>query len=269
MSMLCCNSCWMSGSDKELDMILNHRFQAERMGTACMMAAVLSLGFYLTSHYMAAQSERGAIFWIPTLAWDSLIPFSPGWIWVYLLYFPICFLPLLFKEIHEDIGLFRRTAVGFTVQFLVALAVFWALPSRMQRSIFEPQGLSEYVLAWFYGIDPGFNIFPSLHVANVAYIACLTGRLKGLPHAIVLWILWALITVSTLFVKQHYLLDLPAGLLLGVASYHLSFSKIFYFLEIGKFLFSDDKIFKASFPFVVFGSEMVPLKGKGRPRMGE
>lgn len=214
-------------------MILNRKFQVERTVTAGIMAAVLSLGFYLTSHYMAAQSEKGGPFWIPTLAWDSLIPFYPGWIWVYLLYFPVCFLPLLFREIHEDVGLFRRTAAGFTLQFFVAFAVFWALPSRMLQPIFEPQGLSEYALAWFYGIDPGFNIFPSLHVANVAYIACVTGRLKGMPGAASLWMLWALITVSTLFVKQHYLLDLPAGLLLGVASYYLSFSKIFSCLEIG------------------------------------
>lgn len=215
-------------------MILNRRFRAEQIGTACIMAAVLSLGFYHTSHYMAAQFERGIVFWIPELAWDRLISFSPGWIWVYLLYFPVCFLPLLFREIREDIRLFRRTAAGFTVQFFAAFAVFWTLPSRMPRPSLEPQGLSEYALAWFYSIDPGYNIFPSLHVANVAYIACVTGRLKGRSWAVVLWILWALISVSTLLVKQHCLLDIPAGLLLGVACYSLSYSKIFSYLEIIK-----------------------------------
>lgn len=199
----------------------------EQVVTAALMAVVLTFGFFATDAYMAAQSMRGMSFWRPVLPWDSLIVFAPGWVWIYLLYFPVCFLPLGFKGVRRDIGTFRRTAAGFAVQFVVALGFFWAVPSQMQRPEFAPEDFSRRVLSLFYEMDPGFNIFPSLHVANAAYVACLTGRLAGSARGGAVWAVCLLIAASTLFVKQHYLADLPAGLLLGAASYGLAFSKFF------------------------------------------
>ncbi len=207
--------------------VIARALQKEQIVTTIAMGVVLTFGFYFTDQYMAVQLAQGTGFWTPASAWDKLVPFAPGWIWVYLLYFPLCFLPLLFRGVLDDLELFRRTAAGFAIQFIVALAFFWLLPSRMIRPHFDPQGISEQVLFIFYQIDPGFNIFPSLHVANLTFVACLAGRLTGPLWTLFVWILCGLIAASTVLVKQHYLLDLPAGFLLGAASYSLAFSKRF------------------------------------------
>lgn len=197
----------------------------ERVVVAAVMAVVLTLGFYATDLYMAALAAKGRAFWTPALAWDHWIPLAPAWIWVYLLYFPVCFLPLLYREMHERIGVFRRAAAGFLVQFAVALAFFWLAPSRMVRTPIDPSGASERALLAFHRLDQGFNVFPSLHVANVAFIACMTWRLRGRAAGAALWTLCLLIAVSTLLVKQHYLVDLPAGALLGVLCHQAAFSR--------------------------------------------
>lgn len=211
--------------------ILTRSLRREQVVVAIGMAIGLTLCFYATDLYMAALAAKGREFWSPALAWDFMFPLAPSWIWIYLLYFPICFLPLLFREIHEHIGTFRRAAVGFLAQFAAAFAFFWIAPSRMIRTPLEPSSLSEWALFAFYQVDQGFNIFPSLHVANVAFIACLTWRLRGRAAGAILWLLCLLIAVSTLFVKQHYLADLPAGVLLGAMCYGLAFSKIVDFLD--------------------------------------
>lgn len=198
----------------------------DQVKVALAMAALFTVGFYATDQYMAAWLLRGLDFWEPALSWDARIPFEPRWIWIYFLYFPACFLPLTIRKICEDRHLFRRTALGFALQFLVAMIIFWVLPSRMEQPALETEGLSAEAARWFYGIDPGFNVFPSLHVANITYVACLVGRLGNRAVGAAVWVLALLIAASTLFVKQHYLADLPAGALLGAASCLLAFSRI-------------------------------------------
>lgn len=199
-------------------------FRNERLVVIILMATVLTSGFYATDAYMASGALQGRKFWHPSLPWDDAIPLSPGWIWVYFLYFPLCFFPAAWKPLRSDIGVFRRIAAGFCIQFGLALAAFWCLPSQMMHPALDAVGPSSRALAWFYIIDPGFNVFPSLHVANAAYVACLIGRVAGAGWTILGWGLCLLIAASTLFVKQHYLLDLPAGLFLGVLGYRLAFS---------------------------------------------
>jgi membrane-associated phospholipid phosphatase len=192
---------------------------------------VLVCGFYGTDQYMALQMLKGKLFWNPSFSWDHAIPFAPSWIWVYLLYFPACFLPVVLAELWTDRGIFRRTAAGFIFQFAAAFAFFWVLPTQMHRPLFEVEGLHRQVLSWFYGVDPGFNIFPSLHVANVAYIACLAWGLNRAILSVGVWVLCLLIAASTLLIKQHCLVDLPLGLALGVAGYFAAFSKGLNFLD--------------------------------------
>jgi membrane-associated phospholipid phosphatase len=142
---------------------------------------------------------------------------------VYLLYFPACFLPLTIREIRDDEETFRRTALGFAVQFGVSFFIFWLVPSHILRPETGAGGASNGALRWLYALDPGFNVFPSLHVANVAYVACLIGRLRGAATAAPVWFLWVLIAGSTLLIKQHFLVDVAAGTFLGIFSCSLAF----------------------------------------------
>lgn len=212
-------------------MKLIQSLRREQAVIAVSMAIALTLGFYVTDQCMAIQFSKGKYLWSPAIPWDNLIPFSPVWIWIYLLYFPVCFLPIVFRKVWQDIGIFRRTALGFALQFIAALAIFWIFPSRMVRPVFEPNGFNEQALFWFYKIDPGFNIFPSLHVANVSYIALLSWKLKRGFVSILIWTFCALIAASTLFVKQHNLVDIPAGVLIGILGYFAAFSDAMKFLD--------------------------------------
>jgi membrane-associated phospholipid phosphatase len=187
------------------------------------MSVGLSTAFYLTDFHMLARFERGLDFWMPSIWLDETIPFVPGWIWVYLLYFPFCFVPIALRELWAGEA-FYLAVKGFLAQFAAALACFWLVPSRMLQASPESSTWSEAVVAAFYRIDPGFNVFPSLHVANAAFTACLVWRLKGRIIGVAAWSVALLITISTLFVKQHYLADLAAGLALGSLSYRWAFS---------------------------------------------
>lgn len=203
----------------------------ERFSIAAFLAIALTSSFYLLDWHHARSFAQGKAFLDLGLPWESSIPLRSGWIWAYLLYFPVCFTPLLFRELRQDLGIFRKAAFGFAAQFLLAFLSFMLFPARMVRPVFVPTNMSESVLHWFYGIDPGFNIFPSLHVANTAFLACLVGRLGGRLAGAAGWLFCALTAVSALFVKQHYFVDIPAGLVLGAAAYRFAFSASLKVLE--------------------------------------
>jgi membrane-associated phospholipid phosphatase len=186
----------------------------------------LTGGFYALDWYNARLLVAGRRFWDLSFSWERRIPLRPAWVWLYMLYFPACFLPLLFPEVWWDIDVFRRTAASFGLQYLIAFPLF-LLPICMVRPRFVPVTASERLLAWLYRFDPGFNIFPSLHVANTAFLACWTWRLRGALAGAIAWLFCSLIALSALFVKQHYFIDLPAGVLLGAGCYRLAFPESF------------------------------------------
>lgn len=69
-----------------------------------------------------------------------------------------------------------------------------------------------------YSSDPPYNCFPSLHVAHsfVSRLACYrVHRSLG----IVATICATLVALSTLFTKQHYILDVIAGMSLAFVAY--------------------------------------------------
>ncbi|MBI4248494.1 MAG: phosphatase PAP2 family protein, partial [Elusimicrobia bacterium] len=188
------------------------------------LALSLSFGFYCLDWFNAARFAAGRPFTDIGMRWETAIALRPGWVWVYFLYFPVCFLPLFLPEVRRDIAVFRRTALGYAVQFVVAGFFFFMIPLRMTRPELASSTLSLKALQWVYAIDPGFNIFPSLHVANTAFLACMAWKFRGRAAGLCLWIICILISISAMLVKQHYFWDIPSGLLLGAAGYRLAFA---------------------------------------------
>jgi len=199
------------------------RIIKEYLFTIIILILCLILIFFGTDHYMASQLSRGKFFWMPALPWDHEIPLLSGWIWIYLLYFPLCLLPLTWNEIWTNKVCFQTTVSGYAVISLGANLVFWIFPSRILRPAIQSVDLTSQLMLLTYKLDPGFNVFPSMHVALIAYVASLAWRLDKKILSFGVWIFCFLIALSTLFVRQHYILDLPSGLFLGVAGYFLVF----------------------------------------------
>lgn len=156
-------------------------------------------------------------------ALDRRVPLRPEWIWVYLAYYPLCFAPLLFPRLLADDGLYLRAAAGFCVQFLAAWAIFYLYPTRMARDTVAGDSPSVRAVRGLYAVDRGYNIFPSLHVANTVYVACLAAHLLPASLSLFFFAAAALVSASTVLIKQHYLADIPSGALLGWGSYALAF----------------------------------------------
>jgi membrane-associated phospholipid phosphatase len=156
-------------------------------------------------------------------ALDRRVPLRPEWIWAYLLYYPLCFAPLLFPGLLADDGHYLRATAGFFIQYLVACMIFYLYPTRIPREPVEGDSPSARAVRGLYAVDCGYPIFPSLHVANTVYVACLAAHFLPAPLSLFFFAAAALVSASTVLIKQHYLADIPAGALLGLGAYALAF----------------------------------------------
>ncbi len=154
---------------------------------------------------------------VPELPLDRLIPLKPDWALVYgALYLFLILLPVLSVRDDEHI---RRTVWAYLVVWIAAYLCFLAYPTLAPR---PDEVIGESFGAWglrfLYSADPPYNCFPSLHVAHSFVSALTCSRLhRGVGAAAVISAL--LVAVSTLFTKQHYVLDVVAGMLLAYGAY--------------------------------------------------
>lgn len=164
-----------------------------------------------------------------TSALDRQIPLVPEWVWVYCLCYIFPFVPLL---IAKDWHRFNRGLISIVFANIVAFVVYVAFPVAIPR---EPMGstLSERMLAFIYHIDfnPAVTELPSLHVTFswLVYFMCRKQGLNRLAESAVLAVAIG-ISLSTMFVKQHLIVDVIAGLVLATGSWYLA-SKIYPFLS--------------------------------------
>ena len=147
---------------------------------------------------------------------DDLIPLVPLFVVPYVTLRPLLYASALaFLAVRAAV--LRSAAVSMTAIFLVSYAFYVLSQTYMVRPDVTGSDLLSAMLRDVYASDQPYNDFPSLHASLSTMIAVhwlRADRRVGTPIA-----LWAaLVAISTVFVKQHYLPDLIAGAVLGAVA---------------------------------------------------
>ena len=187
------------------------------------LAALLIVGGYQIYFLPQKYPFRGSASLL--LAIDRKIPFKPRWVWVYsLLYYPFVVSTIL---TIRDFRQFAYTAANFMILLAMQVTIAFLFPVRTPahwRIYDAKNSISEKFLSVVHSVDKGGNCFPSMHIAVVTLSALHTTTNlhdKLGMNAYAVFALPILIAVSTLFTKQHYILDIPAGVALAIAVFML------------------------------------------------
>lgn len=177
------------------------------------------LFLYFVVGYLAINSfsENRQIYAILAVSLDHSIPFLPIFIYGYASVYVAIF--TLYYILKDNSEFYRAVAVFFTVTTLSFL-IFLIYPVKMvlRPDLSAMSGFSVDVTRLFYSIDKPFNNFPSLHVAYpltamlVTWVHHKTARYMYLG-------LFLLISVSVVFVKQHYIADVVSAVMISTISY--------------------------------------------------
>lgn len=108
----------------------------------------------------------------------------------------------------------------FTADFIsrcVCLVIFLAYPTTNTRPVIEGSGFWDLLAGWLYSIDAADNLFPSIHclVSWFCFLAVKGQKKIPIWYKAVSFILAVLVFLSTLFTKQHVIVDVAGGIFLA------------------------------------------------------
>jgi len=180
------------------------------------LAGLLTL---LTLYFPINQNVTGGI--TPDLPIDAFIPLWPIWAVPYLLSIPWWIAALTWGALKMDYPRWRQFSLCLGITIVISYLIFIFYPTYVVRPEITGQDFFSQLVLWIYGGDQVHNALPSGHTYTTLIIVIFWSQ--WLPKLKPLWIgITVLVLLSTLFTKQHYLLDLLAASVLVVTTYFLS-----------------------------------------------
>lgn len=163
----------------------------------------------IVSNYSATQ-----------IAFDALIPFLPGFVYCYLLWFPLIVFGGLWMLLFDGVN-YRRYMIFLTIAYFISAMIYLLYPNGqdLRPGDLTANSLSTTILAFIYRVDTNTNVLPSLHVIGsigAAFGLCASPSIKRRFVKLAIAVVAVLVSVSTVFVKQHGIMDVAAGLALGL-----------------------------------------------------
>lgn len=160
---------------------------------------------------------------------DDLIPFNEWFVLPYIYWF-VYLIGMLVYTFFRDVPVFRQMMRFVILTYSASLVIFFLFPNcqELRPESFQRDNIFTRFMADFYAFDTNTNVFPSLHVVGSMAALFASWKARGLNTP--LWrtvslISAVLIILSTVFLKQHSVLDVFGGLLVSVLGYFLCFHK--------------------------------------------
>lgn len=182
----------------------------EKMLLVGVLGLVMPLGFVSVAS-LASGNAAPAPAWLVTPL-DDAIPVVPVAVWAYASWYPASLVSLF-----VDRETFRRVCIAEFIAFLACSTMHLLWPISIERpSLDQYTGASADALRFLYSVDRPVSIFPSFHAAVAPILLQLRPPALWLRVLLATWM--AAICISCVLTKQHFVLDVVAGLAVGWAA---------------------------------------------------
>lgn len=164
-----------------------------------------------------------------SLEFDKRVPFRPEWVLVYIICFAFWIVNyiLITREGKEE---WFKFAVGDYLSRLICGIFFFLTPTTNVRPEVVGDGIIETLMRFIYSMDAPTNLFPSIHclVSWMCFIGIRRSKKVPFWYKVFSCVFAILVFISTQYTKQHYILDVFAGVLIAEWCYSLGHRKEWY-----------------------------------------
>jgi hypothetical protein len=189
-----------------------------RLPLALLIFALWAVVYLGTNRFHLREPRLLPMTWV-----DANVPFVPATVWMYdsaFLYFAAVY--LLMREDLDALDRYYRSFVGLV---LASGLIFLIWPTSYPRGLYplpaDLNAATAAALELLRRADTPANCCPSLHVSGVCLSAFVVFDRKKRGRTVFFAVWAALIALTTLTTKQHYLLDAVSGFAMAVFFYRL------------------------------------------------
>ena len=191
-------------------------------GWKCILLIPLYLAFYLPCFLWLDLTDRGH-YYVIHMAIDDKIPFCEYFVVFYYLWFIYVVFAIAYN-VFTDRDIYFKS-IGF-VTFGMTLFILVSV-HNLRPGVYPRNNVFTSLIAIIQSFDTPTNVFPSIHVYNAigAHFAIIYNRkLKNntLIRGISFFICFG-ICLSTVFLKQHSMMDVIGAIVLAAVMYPVFF----------------------------------------------
>jgi len=176
-----------------------------------MLLAIPTLGLIYT-----LINQEPVQVWMLYTDLDDLIPFMKVFIIPYAIWMPFLYLTFIFFY-FKDRPTYYRTLLAYVISVLICYVIYAIFQTTVPRAELQGNDLLSWLVQFVYTNDAPFNCFPSIHCLSsyLLFRAATQSKSIGRGTKIGIGIITWSIILSTVFVKQHVVMDVFAGIMLG------------------------------------------------------
>ena len=192
------------------------------------LCPILIYGIFYFAAFIFLENTNEKIH-IIHMRFDDCIPFCEYFIVPYLFWFVYVAGSFVWFMLKEDDRMFYRFAGVMFGGMTIALIIYTVFPNgiHLRPDLDASRNLFTWLTSLIYRADTCTNVFTSLHVYTSAVIAIffsksrLVSEKTGMRY--VFPVFSGLIILSTVFLKQHSVLDMVAGNVMAWALCRMAF----------------------------------------------
>lgn len=159
--------------------------------------------------------NRNAVYHNFTLPIDRKLPMVPAFIVVYVLAYLswIAGFWLIALQGPEACGVI----FGEIISKFICLIIFITVPTEMEKPPVEDKNFFGWLCRFIFGMDEPNTLLPSIHCLENWMVWRGMLGFDTIPKAVKIFffVYMLLVFVSTLLLKQHLIVDIPAAILVG------------------------------------------------------
>lgn len=192
----------------------------------------LQFGLYSVAYRLSVSLGTINHAWSPKIpAIDDMVHLVPVFVLIYVFSYVFWICAPVAVSLTRKSNLVNYVT-GLLLAYIIGFCIFAFLPSYMDRTaeglmnVSANDGFFSGILAWVYsndGSSMAYNLCPSFHcmISTYSYLGVRKQAEISKGYRVYSVIMAVLICLSTQFTKQHYFVDMIAGISLAVICYVL------------------------------------------------
>jgi len=153
---------------------------------------------------------------------DDLIPYLSWFVIFYVAWMPLLYIAFIYLGITNR-SLYWRTIIAYNAAVTVSNLIFILFPTSMPRPEISGNDIFNMLVLFIYNHDQPVNCFPSIHCLTtyLLFISMIRHQLFSVGMRVLFSVFFWSIIASTVFIKQHALVDVTGGILLAEMAYRV------------------------------------------------